>query len=105
MHHQHPRRPGLASPDGTVIWTSGALPGSTHDLTAARIRGALTQADVLTLADQGNEGAEGPVATPYKGRTKPLPQKTANRSHTRSRGPGERANAQLKSWRILGKLR
>lgn len=29
----------------------------------------------------------------------------ANRAHTRLRGPGERANAQLKSWRILRKLR
>lgn len=29
----------------------------------------------------------------------------ANRAHARLRGPGERANAQLKSWRILRKLR
>jgi hypothetical protein len=29
----------------------------------------------------------------------------ANRAHTRLRAPGERANAQLKSWRILRKLR
>jgi hypothetical protein len=28
-----------------------------------------------------------------------------NRSHTRLRGPGERANAQLKTWRIPRKLR
>jgi DDE superfamily endonuclease len=27
----------IAGPDGTILWTSGALPGSTHDLTAARI--------------------------------------------------------------------
>ncbi|MEV0344735.1 transposase family protein [Nonomuraea sp. NPDC050680] len=31
--------------------------------------------------------------------------KRANRSHARLRGPGERANAQLKSWKILRKLR
>ncbi|RSN15702.1 IS5/IS1182 family transposase [Nonomuraea sp. WAC 01424] len=98
----------IASPDGTIIWTSGSLPGSTHDLTAARIWGilrALEQAGILTLADKGYQGAEGPVATPYKGRDKPASQKTANRSHARLRGPGERANAQLKSWRILRKLR
>ncbi|MEV3927577.1 IS5/IS1182 family transposase, partial [Actinomadura coerulea] len=28
-----------------------------------------------------------------------------NRTHAKLRGPGERANAQLKSWRILRKLR
>ncbi|MBE1586617.1 transposase family protein [Nonomuraea angiospora] len=98
----------IASPDGTIIWTSGSLPGSTHDLTAARIWAvlrALAQAGMLTLADKGYQGAEGPVATPYKGRNKPLSQKAANRSHARLRGPGERANAQLKGWRILRKLR
>ncbi|GAA4958898.1 hypothetical protein GCM10023224_51110 [Streptomonospora halophila] len=42
---------------------------------------------------------------PYKGRNKPEVQKRANRSHSRLRGPGERANAQLPSWRILRKLR
>jgi hypothetical protein len=29
----------------------------------------------------------------------------ANRAHARLRSPGERANAQLKCWRILRKLR
>jgi hypothetical protein len=29
----------------------------------------------------------------------------ANRAHTQLRAPGERANAQLKNWRILRKLR
>lgn len=32
-------------------------------------------------------------------------QKNANSAHAKLRGPGERANAQLKSWRILRKLR
>ena len=32
-------------------------------------------------------------------------RKDANRAHARLRAPGERANAQLKSWRILRKLR
>jgi Helix-turn-helix of DDE superfamily endonuclease/DDE superfamily endonuclease len=26
----------IAGPDGTILWTSGAMPGKTHDLTAAR---------------------------------------------------------------------
>nr|BFE81808.1 hypothetical protein GCM10020093_044090 [Planobispora longispora] len=61
----------IASPNGTIIWTSGALPGKIHDLTAARIRGilrALEQAGILTLAGKGYQGAEGPIVPPYKGR-------------------------------------
>ncbi len=42
---------------------------------------------------------------PYKGRNKPASQKDANSAHARLRGPGERANAQLKAWRILRRLR
>jgi hypothetical protein len=99
----------IAGPDGTILWTSGALPGKTHDLTAARIWGilrALEKAGILTLADKGYQGAEATVIiTPYKGKNKPEPQRQANRSHAKLRGPGERANAQLKSWRILRKLR
>ena len=45
------------------------------------------------------------VRVPYKSKNKPASQKDANRAHARLRGPGERANAQLKSWRILRKLR
>ncbi|NUP15017.1 MAG: transposase, partial [Streptomyces sp.] len=60
----------IATPDGTILWTSGALPGKTHDLTAARIWGilrALEQAAIITLADKAYQGAEGPVRTPYGG--------------------------------------
>ena len=32
-------------------------------------------------------------------------QKQVNRAHARQRGPGERANAQLKNWLILRKIR
>ena len=32
-------------------------------------------------------------------------QKQVNTAHARQRGPGERANAQLKSWKILRKIR
>ena len=45
------------------------------------------------------------MITPYKGRNKPESQKDANRAHARLRGPGERANAQLKTWRVLRKVR
>ena len=42
---------------------------------------------------------------PYIGKNKPQSQKAANRAHAKLRAPGERANAQLKTWRILRKLR
>jgi len=35
----------------------------------------------------------------------PQSQKDANKAHAQLRSPGERANAQLKTWRILRKLR
>jgi Helix-turn-helix of DDE superfamily endonuclease/DDE superfamily endonuclease len=65
----------IASPHGDLLWVSGALPGSVHDKRAEW------------------------------GRGKPESQKEANRAHARLRGPGERANAQLKNWRVLRKLR
>lgn len=99
----------IAGPDGTIVWTSGALPGKVHDLTAARLWGILRElerAGILTLADKAYQGAEASVViTPYKGRDKPESQKQANRAHAKLRGPGERANAQLKSWRNLRQLR
>jgi DDE superfamily endonuclease/Helix-turn-helix of DDE superfamily endonuclease len=108
-HRVHGMNVGvIASPDGTILWTSGALPGRTHDLSAARIWGilrALEKAGIIVLADKGYQGGEGPVITPYKGKDKPESQNRANRSHARLRGPDERANSQLKSWRILRKLR
>jgi hypothetical protein len=98
----------IASPDGTILWVSGALRGSTCDLTAARTRGIIRElaaAGLVVLADKGYHGAGEPVITPYRGRNKPASQKSANRAHAQLRAPGERANAQLKSWHILRKLR
>jgi hypothetical protein len=101
----------IASPDGTIPWVSGQLPGSTHDTAAARIwniLAALRDAGLIALGDKGYHGYDDTghhVITPYKGRNKPESQKDANRAHARQRGPGERANAQLKHWRILRKVR
>jgi hypothetical protein len=101
----------IGSPDGTILWVSGQLPGSTHDTAAARIwniLAALREAGLIALGDKGYHGYDESghhVITPYKGRNKPPSQKDANRAHARLRGPGERANAQLKTWRILRKLR
>jgi hypothetical protein len=97
----------IASPKGDVLRVSGPLPGSVHDRKAAWIWGILREleaAGLVTLADKGYQGAPHAL-TPYKGRNKPESQKAANRAHAQLRSPGERANAQLKIWRILCKLR
>src|SRR5579859_5562262 len=97
----------LASPEGDILWVSGALPGAVHDKIAEWIWGVLAEleaAGLVTLADKGYQGSSY-AKIPYRGRNKPESQKEANRAHARLRAPGERANAQLKSWRILRKLR
>ncbi len=97
----------IASPDGDIVWVSGPLPGAVHDLTAARIWGIMRElaaSGLVVLGDKGYLG-EDHIHVPYRGRNKPASQKDANRAHARLRAPGERANAQLKSWRILRKLR
>jgi hypothetical protein len=102
----------LADPAGRLVWASPALPGATHDLTAARQLGiidALTAANVMTFADKGYQGAGGTVVTPFKRHPNRPPlsrrQKQVNRSHARVRGIGERAVATLKGWKILTRLR
>ncbi len=67
------------------------------------------------LADRGYQGAGPAVTVPQRPRRKdpntgpyrPLSQnqKDVNTAHARLRGPGERANAQLKNWKILRKIR
>src|SRR5262245_11564337 len=97
----------IASPGGDIVWVSGALPGAVHDKKAEWIWGVLDElerAGLLTLADKGYQGAAH-ARVPYREKNKPEPQKEANRAHAKLRAPGERANAQLKTWRILRKLR
>ena len=60
----------LAAPGGVPLWVSDALPGSTHDLTAAREL-VLPQArpylkNLPILADSGYEGAGAGVLVPVK---------------------------------------
>ncbi|WBB88174.1 transposase family protein [Micromonospora sp. WMMC264] len=110
----------IADAAGRLVWASPALPGSvhdltaarTHDLTAARTHGiieALTRADVMAFADKGYQGARGSVRTPFKRRRfRPKlshRQKAVNRTHAKIRARGERAIATLKTWKILNKLR
>jgi hypothetical protein len=102
----------IADPAGRLVWASAALPGSAHDLSAARthhIIEALNTANVTTFADKAYQGARGSIRTPFKRhryRTKlSCWQKKANRAHARIRAIGERANATLKTWKVLTKLR
>ncbi|MCY1144058.1 transposase family protein [Actinoplanes sp. Pm04-4] len=102
----------IADAAGRLVWASAALPGAAHDLTAARIHeiiAALTNADVMTFADKGYQGARGSVRTPFKRRRfRPKLsrwQKTMNMTHAKVRARGERAIATLKNWRVLAKLR
>jgi hypothetical protein len=97
----------ISSPSGDILWVSGAMPGSVHDKKAEWIWGvlrALEAAGLVTLADKGYLGSSY-AKIPYRGKNKPESQKQANRAHAKLRAPGERANAQLKTWRILRKLR
>jgi hypothetical protein len=79
----------IADAAGRLVWASAALPGSTHDLTAARTHGiidALTGADVMTFADKGCQGACGSVRTPFKRR------RAEAVTPAESRQPGTREN-------------
>ena len=102
----------IADPAGRLIWASATLPGAVHDLTAARshtIIEALSRAKVMTFADKAYQGARGSIRTPVK-RHRYRPklsawQKKVNRAHARIRAIGERANATLKTWKVLTRLR
>ncbi|WP_371944886.1 transposase family protein [Actinomadura chokoriensis] len=98
----------IAAPDVALLWVSGSLRGSVHDLTAARIWGAiraLATTGMLVLADKAYQGAGAHILTPYQETLQARAAKDAHHAHAKLHGPGERANAQLKSWRILRKLR
>jgi DDE superfamily endonuclease len=103
----------LSAPDGTPLWVSDVEPGSTPDITAARIHAlpALYKAaadGLPTLADKGYIGAgigiHVPVRRP-KGQSEQAlhaDTRTANGLIRGIRALGERAAAELKErWRAL----
>ena len=108
----------LADPAGRLIWVSPPLPGARHDMGAAREHGiidALNTAGISTIADTAYQGGGPAVRVPQRrrrldpdtGRYRRLSrsQKQVNTAHARQRGPGERANAELKNWKVLRKIR
>jgi hypothetical protein len=99
----------LAAPGGVPLWVSDVLPGSTHDVTAAREL-VLPQArpylkDLPFLADSGYEGAGAGVHVPVK---KPARGELDTDAKTRNallrslRYQGERGFALMSQrWRAL----
>ncbi|WP_193475528.1 transposase family protein, partial [Streptomyces griseomycini] len=113
--HKH-RRHGvnvqvIADPTGKLLWISPALPGRTHDLTAARTHRIIRICErqgVPVLADRACTGAGPWVTTPIRR----LPhqdlnptQRTINRALSAARAPVERSVARLKSWRVFRRAR
>ncbi|MEU8482306.1 transposase family protein [Streptomyces sp. NPDC048641] len=98
----------LTDPFGRLLWASPALPGSTHDLTAARQHGiieALAKAGLKCWADKAYQGAGGPVRVPFRGRRLKRWKRRHNTTHAKIRCLGEEAMSTLKGWRLLRKLR
>ncbi len=99
-------RPGV--PPGRLLWASPALPGATHDLTAAREHGiiaALAEAGLKCWADRACQGAARNVRVPFKGRRLKRWQRRYNTAHAKIRCVGEQAMTTLKRWRLLRELR
>ncbi len=98
----------LTDPFGRLLWASPALPGSTHDLTAARQHGiveALAEAGLTCWADKAYQGAGGTVRVPFRGRRLKQWKRRHHTTHAKIRCLGEQAMATLKSWRLPRKLR
>ena len=101
----------LTDPAGQILWLSPALPGRTHDLTAARthkIFRICERQGVPVLADMAYIGAGDWVTTakrrPPGGELAPT-ERTWNRALSAARAPVERGIARLKSWQIFRRSR
>lgn len=98
----------LTDPFGRLLWASPALPGATHDLTAARAHGlvdAQTKAGIRCWADKAYQGAGRRVRVPFRGRRLKQWQRRHNTTHAKIRCVGEQAMATLKNRRLQRQLR
>jgi hypothetical protein len=109
----------IANPAGRLIWASPALPGARHDMGAASehaIIHALPRPGCRSWSTPATRGrtcglrstaAASPRRSRHAGQRRRLSpsQREVNAAHAAQRGPGERANAVLKSWKILRKIR
>ncbi|MEU6988566.1 transposase family protein [Streptomyces sp. NPDC046324] len=85
---------------GRLLWASPALPGSTHDLTAARTPWYALSAQHFTPASPSAS-----MMPCFRGRRLKRWMRRRNSSHAKIRCLGEQARAALKGWRLLRKLR
>ena len=105
----------LAAPPARLTRASPALPGARHDTGAGREHGllaALTRRQAQVIADNGYRGTGFTVpqrrrpADPETGRRRLSDNHRAvNSAHARQRGPAERASAQVKSEKVLRRIR
>jgi hypothetical protein len=84
----------LADTRGRLLWASPAIPGATHDVSAARRHGvpaALTKFGVACYADNAYRAAGPTIAVPFRRRPRKLSvsQQKVNRNHAHNRAPGE----------------
>ncbi|MFJ8763128.1 transposase family protein [Streptomyces cyaneofuscatus] len=89
-------------PAGTEPWASPALPGATHDLTAARSHGSLDALATVGLkccADKTHQGAGRHNRVPFRGHRLKRRKQRHNSSHAKSRCVGEQALAVLPGCR------
>jgi hypothetical protein len=90
--------------DGTAIYISDPLPGSTHDKKAfdETATAAIISKALAGIGDKGYQGAD--LITPTKkpkGRKLSEGEKVANAAISSLRAPVERLVSHFKSWRIL----
>ncbi|MBB4984234.1 hypothetical protein GGE06_005180 [Streptomyces sp. SFB5A] len=101
----------VADPAGKLLWISPALPGRTHDLTAARTHRIIQICErqgVPVLADRAYIGAGPWATTPIRrqpNRELTTTQQTVSRALSAARAPVERNIARLMSWRIFRRAR
>lgn len=78
----------LTDPFGRLLRASPALPGSTHDLTAARTHGIveeLADADFKCWAEKAYQGTSGSIRGPFRGRRLQRWQRRHNSTHAKIR--------------------
>ncbi|MGW7308417.1 transposase family protein [Streptomyces sp. NPDC054835] len=101
----------VADPTGKLLWISPALPGRTHDLTAARTHRIIRICErqgVPVLTDRASIGAGPGVTTPIRrlpGQDLTATQQTINRALPAARAPVERSIARRKSWQVFRRAR
>ncbi|MFH9354928.1 transposase family protein, partial [Kitasatospora sp. NPDC017646] len=106
----------LTDERGNLLWISAARPGRSSEITTARhnkVTTRLREAGLGALADLGFVGLDDDPDDPVivtgrkaaRGRPLTDAEKQANRLVSRERAANEHGFADLKSWRVLTKLR